>query len=117
MALLTPWNPIPMHETTHSDGLGKLTEPLVLDSAEDARHLAMALKNGRSYTAFRKDMCPHGIRSTASLHGWCRGYRVPTLERLIKLAEIAGARVVIEPVPAPYRQRKRPETLSIIVGR
>jgi hypothetical protein len=42
-------------------------------------------------------MAAHGIRSTASLHGWCRGYRVPTLEHLIKLAEIAGARVIIEP--------------------
>ena len=88
-----------MHETKRRDGLGKLTEPLILQIAEDARHLAMALKNGRSYTAFRKDMCPHGIRSTASLHGWCRGYRVPTLEHLIMLAEIAGARVVIEPDP------------------
>ncbi len=86
-----------MHETKHSDGLGKLTEPLLLESAEDARHLAMALKNGRSYTAFRKDMAAHGIRSTASLHGWCRGNRVPTLEHLITLAGIAGARVVIEP--------------------
>ncbi len=86
-----------MHETTRPGGLGKLTEPLVLESAEDARHLAMALKNGRSYTAFRKDMSHYGIRSTASLHGWCRGNRAPTLEHLITLAGIAGARVVIEP--------------------
>ena len=94
-----------MHDTPRPAGLGRLTKPLLLKHPEDARHLARVLKNGRSYTAFRRDMCPHGIRSTASLHAWCRGYRAMSLEKLIKLAGIAGARVVIEPDPT-HREAK-----------
>lgn len=84
---------------TSSTGHGRLTDPLVLEQAEDARELILVLKNGRSYPVFCRDMARFGTRSMGSLHGWAKGNRVPTLAKLIELAAVAGARIVIVPDP------------------